>query len=184
MSVGFNPLLVGPVLSNMTLSTGYTGYFTFGTSLGLDRPMAYILQDIAAALDPQGLVLGQGATAWNAAVSLQPCPPYTSPQVMPTRQYAYGKSWMFVTCNNIYAAGAGQKFGGVNININNRASLLGTLPVQLRELRTATTVYLYRNIYLGGAFPAAWCACGLASASVLMGGVAPLASDAGPPFAC
>ena len=49
-SLAWNPYLVGAVPAASVLTTAGSGYYTFGTSLGLDRSMLSILSDIRSAL--------------------------------------------------------------------------------------------------------------------------------------
>lgn len=68
-----NPGIYGAVPAGWTsaaLTACWGAYWYQGTSIGLDRPIFAILQDVAAALDPQGLVL---PSAWNFTKSLVPC---------------------------------------------------------------------------------------------------------------
>jgi hypothetical protein len=76
-------------------SGGYGTGFLYGTSIGLDRPLASILLDIRAALDPSGAVLG----SWNASQS-QPCRPWTtSPGTIGQNALlpGYGGGWRYVS---------------------------------------------------------------------------------------
>ena len=76
-------------------SGGYGTGFLYGTSIGLDRPLASILLDIRTALDPSGAVLG----SWNASQS-QPCRPWTtSPGTIGQNALlpGYGGGWRYVS---------------------------------------------------------------------------------------
>ena len=84
-----------------------------------------------------------------------PCALYPAPQ-------AFGRSWLGVVCgvetysSSLVAVAAIPKFAGVAQLQLNVMRLAGSLPVQLRELRTLTTLSLVRNA-LSGAIPACWC---------------------------
>ena len=104
VTLAYNPLLVGTVPATLALGSvlqpsGSCYYFAMGTSLGLDRPMASILSDISAAVDPSGQALGTTAhpsTGWvlQTLGGSQPCVPYYS---QPTSSAAYGGSNLLAT---------------------------------------------------------------------------------------
>jgi hypothetical protein len=80
----------------------------------------------------------------------------------PPAPQAYGRSWVGVVCgeetyahNNIPMA-AIPPFAGVAQLQLKAMGLGGTLPLQLRELRTLTTLSFVRNA-LSGSIPACWC---------------------------
>ena len=76
-------------------SGGWGTGFLYATSIGLDRPLASILLDIKAALDPSGAVLG----SWNASQS-QPCRPWTSSPGVIGQNAAlpgYGGGWRYIS---------------------------------------------------------------------------------------
>ena len=161
--------------------SGYGTGWLYGTSIGLDRPLADILMDLKAALDPGGTVL----SSWNAS-QLQPCRPFSSDNAATIAQRAssptYGRSWKYVStaasvinsdeyCQDL-PAGSGtvltaatsptasvgntQLTGGIAGLWLSGLSLRGTLPTALQELRTASAVSLARN-QLTGTIPSAWC---------------------------
>ena len=83
---------------------GYGTGFLYGTSIGLDRPLASILLDIKAALDPSGAVL----SSWNASQS-QPCRPWTtSPGVIgqSAAQPGYGGGWRYISTSTTITSSA------------------------------------------------------------------------------
>jgi hypothetical protein len=182
VALAYNPLLVGQLpaaftkaklwawsayynafaVSTNTLSSPTYGeaptYGTgvlYGTSLGLDRPLVTILRDIQAALDPTGAAL----RTWGAA-HWQPCPPWLSSNGAYISQNSstpgYGRSWLGVACGEWdgLPMSATSQLGGAGLALLG-AGLTGTVPVQLRELRTAATIALTRNL-LTGSLPAAW----------------------------
>ena len=173
-----------------------TGYL-FGTSIGLDRPLAAILMDMKAAMDPGGTVLA----AWNST-TMQFCPPWLASGGNPGQQASspgYGR-WLtglykpdsagaatgtsycldyglLPTAPHIYTANgavtplgnplgssaAGSSTlpqnaaltGGVSAVSLMALGLTGTMPLALRELRTATNVFVSRNL-LTSSLPPAW----------------------------
>ena len=156
-------------------ATGYGTGFLYGTSIGLDRPLVSILQDIKAAVDPSGAVL----SAWNAS-HLQPCRPWgTGASVQSITSPVAGKSWTYISTTgvansaeycqdwqgsgyNVYQSPSSYdtntvQAGGISALWLRGLGLNGTLPVQLQELLTASQVTLAVNS-LGGTIPAAWCA--------------------------
>jgi hypothetical protein len=144
VSLAYNPLLVGPVPPLLALGSVLgSSLNTIGTSLGLDWPLAAILADVRAALDPSGGVLG----GWNASASVQPCAPYSGQR---SGRLGYGGSWTGVTCSD------GTAFAPMTLFLDSLPYLAGTVPLRLRELRTATSIKLQRNPLLGGTLPAAW----------------------------
>ena len=83
---------------------GYGSGFLYGTSIGLDRPLASILLDIKAALDPGGTVL----SSWNSSQS-QPCRPWTtSPGVIGQNSASpgYGGGWRYISTSTAIANSA------------------------------------------------------------------------------
>ena len=170
----------------------------YGTSVGYDRPLASILQDLRAALDPGGTVLG----AWNSGLT-QFCPPwqanYGSNPGQRSTQPGYGR-WLIGMfkptaagassgtsyCTDygmtpltaphvlwsptnlaVLANPAGSSAAAAALPANNAATggvsslsltglgLSGSVPVQLRELRSTTIILLSRNA-LHGSLPSAW----------------------------
>ena len=76
----------------------------YGTSIGLDRPLASILLDIKAALDPRGAVL----SSWNAS-QLQPCRPWTtSPGTIGqlVTSPGYGGGWRYISTSSAVTSSA------------------------------------------------------------------------------
>lgn len=83
---------------------GYSSGFLYGTSIGLDRPLASILLDIKAALDPSGAVLG----SWNASQS-QPCRPWTTSPSTIGQSAAlpgYGGGWRYISTSTAITGSA------------------------------------------------------------------------------
>lgn len=70
LQLSYNPLLTGPLPRGQAIASD--AGFLIGTSIGLPRPLAYILTDVKAALDPAGTVLAD----WRIAQSVQPCAPF------------------------------------------------------------------------------------------------------------
>ena len=131
--------------------------FLYGTSIGLDRPLVSILADVKAALDPSGAML----TSWNSS-AVQPCPPWLSGNANPVQSATtpgYGRAFAGVTCSEWDGAvlSATSNLGGLLSLILTGTNFNGTLPDQLRELRTATQVTL-RGHALSGTVPTSWCA--------------------------
>ena len=143
VGVSYNPLLVGPLPAGVTLSSVPTGFSLQGSSVGLDSPLPYLLSAIGTALDPANSSL----TNWNVAASLQPCAPYSGQR---SGRLGYGGSWTGVTCSD------GTAFAPMTLVLDSLPYLAGTVPLRLRELRTATSIKLQRNPLLGGTLPAAW----------------------------
>ena len=157
-------------------NNGYGTGWLYGTSIGLDRPLANILLDIRAAVDPTGAVLG----SWNSS-QLQPCRPFSRDGGSTFAQNAaspgYGQSWRYVSttnvlnsaeyCQDLQAVGSTsstsptasventQLTGGLAGLWLFGLALRGTLPAVLQELRTASAVNLARN-QLTGTIPTAW----------------------------
>lgn len=111
-----------------------------GSSIGLDRPLPNILYDMRYQLDPSGRSL-----VWNTYTSLQPLAPYGG---QPVGRMATGGSFTGVTC----ADSATVPTYSLSLRARN---LIGSIPVQLRELRTTTWIDLSSNS-LQGSLPAAW----------------------------
>ena len=177
----------------------YSTGFLFATSIGLDRPLAAILMDMKAALDPGGTVL----TGWNST-TMQFCPPwlpYGSSPGQRSSSPGYGRwlpglympSALGATSGTSYCNDYGRTpiapfvytiasppaiqqlsnplgsaalgtstipqtvapIGGISSLCLSAAGLKGSIPVQLRELRTTTVVLLSRNS-LTGALPSYW----------------------------
>jgi hypothetical protein len=132
-----------------------------GTSLGHDRPVVHILRDILAALDPTKSSL---LTASWRSTDAQPCPPWTTidsknPTQLNTTP-GYGASWLGVVCGESYTTATPvtlsvPPFAGIVALNLDAMGLSGTLPLQLRELRTLTTLSLVRNV-LVGTIPECW----------------------------
>jgi hypothetical protein len=177
-----------------TYSTGYL----YGTSVGLDRPLAAILSDLRAALDPSGIVLG----SWGSSL-VQPCPPwlasyYSNPGqrstqpgygrwvpglfkpttvgavsgtsycqdygTTPLAPFIYSTSTTITPLDNPTGSASAPStamaqnaalVGGVSSLLLNGLGLRGSVPVQLRELRTTTVILLSRNA-LAGSLPSDW----------------------------
>ena len=155
--------------------SGYGTGFLYGTSIGLDRPMVSILLDIKASLDPTNAALG----SWRST-DLQPCRAWygqgasTAPQAPKAWRYVstaytsgvlgeYCQDWLPVQSPSFFVALSATSttsntlpVGGLSALYLVALSLKGTLPVQLRELRTATQITLRRNL-LQGSIPLCWC---------------------------
>jgi hypothetical protein len=148
-----NALTSGTYGAALSYGTGVL----YGTSIGLDRPLVSILRDVQAALDPSGAVL----KSWGAA-HWQPCAPWVSSNGANPNQNVstpgYGRSWSGVTCSEWDALpiSATSELGGASALTLTSVGLAGSLPVQLRELRTAGTIALTRNL-LSGSVPSCWC---------------------------
>ncbi len=144
------------------MAPNYGSGILYGTSIGLDRPLVDILRDVQAALDPSNT--SALAASWGST-HLQACTPYKSSNAPLTTypgqavtQPGYGRSWLGVTCQDgpgfiVTAAAVGAASNVVLFNM----SLRGTLPVQLRELKTASTISVSLNA-LSGTMPSCWCA--------------------------
>jgi hypothetical protein len=196
LALAYNPLLVGALPAGVTASKlqawcGYyarfypwsasavvnvqglaplysTGYL-YGTSIGLDRPLASILLDIKAALDPSGSVL----RSWNAS-QLQPCRPWITNNGAYSGQNAksrgYGAAWQYVStdasttsaeyCQDVgshtytSAYPAVREFntalaGGMSALWLKGLGLNGTVPCSLSDLRTVSSVTLATNALTG-----------------------------------
>ena len=162
----------------------YTGWyptygtgFHYGTSIGLDEPLYAILRRIAAALDPTGSLL----PSWQASSTAlaQPCLPSFGGGQRSTSP-GYGQSWVGVAAYCIDGTYAGNPLGGnaahnpggangwmVGSHLTQWATggigqigltglgLNGTLPADIRLLRTMTYLDLSQNS-LQGSIPAAW----------------------------
>ena len=158
ISLAFNPLLVGPLPANVTLampsalppSSGGPAAYLYGTSIGLDRPAHDILQDMRAALDPSGQVLTWGG--------LNPCLPYGTQS---DASVAAGQGWNGVVCKDTYSPSTKAGEGGISSvwltfpSANATAPLQGSVPLQLRELRTAASISLAGH-QLSGSLPPCW----------------------------
>ena len=195
---GANPASSGTIASTYLQAPTYSTGLLFGTSIGLDRPLATILLDLKAALDPGGTVL----RSWNSS-TMQFCPPYQTYSTPGQRstQPGYGRWLPGLFQPSSYGATTGTSYcndygitpskpfvysytspptiqqlanplgsatdytstipqtaatvGGISALCLNGLGLSGTLPVQLRELRTTTNILMSRNA-LAGALPAAW----------------------------
>ena len=133
----------------------YGSGILFGTSIGLDRPLASILMDVKAGLDPTGVL-----TSWNSSL-VQPCPPWLSGNSYPsqvTTSPGYGRSWTGVTCGDWDGAvvTSTSNLGGMRALAFSGLNLQGTLPDVLRELRSLSQLSLPLN-RLSGSIPNAWC---------------------------
>lgn len=105
-------------------------------SIGLDRPMWSILADIKAALGPAGL------PSWNLQpTSVQPCPTWTGQQ---TGRPTTGQTLAGIVCRDTTAPVGLMRlvYGGISTLLLPNTVLNGTLPTQLRELRTTTSIDL------------------------------------------
>lgn len=114
-------------------------------SIGLDRPLVNILREVKAALDPTGATL----TTWSSTTV--PCA-------------LTGTAWAGIACASTYVAPSATRslsalFGGISaLTLSSVAPLLsGTLPPQLAELLTCTTIDISSNA-LVGSMPPYWCA--------------------------
>jgi hypothetical protein len=159
-------------------NAGYGTGWLYGTSIGLDRPLAAILMDIKAAVDPSGAYL----PSWNSSAA-QPCRPWSNLGSAPMQSAASatrGAGWKYISTVSVVGSAeycqdwqnAGSNYavynspttwatntipvGGIAALWLSGAGLNGTLPVQLQELRTATAVSLSVNS-LTGTLPSAWC---------------------------
>lgn len=147
--MSYNPGIFGPTPAGVSLvSAGYCPATRLGTSIGHDRSITDILTDIRVAVDPRNATL---ASLWNTTAGVQPCGPYSG-QPFPTR-LGYGDSWPGVTCQE------SATYGGISAldlsTYSGAAVLRGTLPVQLRELRSAARILLSEQL-LSSTIPAAW----------------------------
>ena len=136
----------------------YGSGILFGTSIGLDRPLASILMDVKAGLDPTGVL-----TSWNSSL-MQPCPPWLSGNSNPSQQVSlpgYGRAWTGVTCSDWDGAvvTSTSNLGGVGSLAVSGLNFQGTLPDVLRELRSLSQLSLPLN-RLSGSIPTAWCVVG------------------------
>ena len=132
LSLAMNPLLVGTAPALPTAWGGNCGGYTyFGTSIGLDQPMAYILANVSAALDPSGAIL----PSWRTG-SVQPCVWASQPGGLPTSgqpRLGYGGAgYLGITCATTGAVST--------LVLNPVTPLNGTIPVELYKLKTATSI--------------------------------------------
>jgi hypothetical protein len=122
--------------------------------------------------------------SWNAS-QLQPCRPWSNGGSAPMQSSSSavsGSSWKYVStvdvtgsaeyCQDWQGAGIGfyvytspatyvtntAPVGGIAALWLSALALKGTLALELRELRTATSIVLSRNA-LTGSLPVCWCAC-------------------------
>jgi hypothetical protein len=140
-----NPLLVGTIPAGTTLWP-VCSYYLRGTSIGLDRPLPYILSDIKSALVDSGNQLA----SWNTSVTLQVC------SGSGTAGYqSYGAAtWAGLTCRD-YASPATFYANAYSLGLRNYG-LAGSVATQLQQLRTFTSIDLSYNL-LAGTLPT-WCA--------------------------
>lgn len=145
ISIAFCPNIFGPLPWNQILFAETAFYlgawrnpYVYGTSIGLDRPMASILNDVKAALNPNGTALA----GWTLGTTLQPCAGYNA--VTPGRPTSsiFPGGFPGITCGDGYTAPALSRvlWGGISQIVLTGFSLGGSLPVQLRELRTANNM--------------------------------------------
>lgn len=134
VALSYNSLLFGTLPWNVTISPdflfiggGWGNRFLTGTSIGLDRPMASILGDVRAAVNPDGATLA----SWGLGGNVQPCWQYSG---QPSGRLTTGSVWLGVGCGDTYS-GVGfyrQVFGAVSsISLSGRA-LGGSLPSVVR----------------------------------------------------
>lgn len=146
VSIAYNPNLFGPLPWNVVVypESVYYNYawrspYLYGTSIGMDRPMALVLADIKAAANPGGSAL----SGWQLGVTSQPCMGWSSATAgRPTTGLYPSGFTPGITCNDVYSGPALTRvaYGGIaGLSLANTA-LGGQLPVQLRELRTASTI--------------------------------------------
>ena len=194
---GVTPASSSTLNNNNLQAPTYSTGFLFGTSVGLDRPLAAILLDMKAAMDPGGTVL----TGWNSS-TMQFCPPWQTSSY-PGQQSSspgYGR-WLpglykpssagatsgvtycqdygntppvphaFTVSGGAVAAlnnplgysAAGTSalaqnsalIGGISVLSMMGLGLTGTMPLALRELRTATVILVSRNL-LSSTLPSSW----------------------------
>lgn len=88
-----------------------------GSSIGLDRPLPYILNDVRNGLDPTGRVL----TNWNITAGLQPCS-YGGP----AGRMATGVAWTGLACSDFNVS-----MPGCTLSLSGR-TLNGSVPTQAR----------------------------------------------------
>ena len=136
----------------------------------MDRPLSIVLQDVRAALDPSGAVL-----RWNAT-QRQPCRPWiTSNGVFQGQSSAspgYGGGWTYVStttsvvgsaefCQDVGSAPYvtlaatttnSAPVGGIAALLLPGLGLSGSLPCQLGQLKTITSLSLASN-YITGFLP-------------------------------
>jgi hypothetical protein len=182
VALAYNPGLVGTLPSTFTIyklmawSAYQSGYYTaslvtnaatngaaptygsgllYGTSIGLDRPLADILRDAQAALDPGNT--SALAASWGST-HLQPCAPWKSTRTPVTTfpgqavtQPGYSRSWVGVFCNDD-AQTAAKRLGGIDALVLSSSALAGTVPCALNQLKTASSISLATNS-LTGALP-------------------------------
>jgi hypothetical protein len=196
MALAYNPLLVGDlpvgvntsklqawssyynrfapwssdnVRSALGLAPFYSTGYLYGTSIGLPRPLANILMDIAAGLDPNATVL----RSWNAS-QLQPCRPWvTNNGAYPgqrTSSPGYGAAWTYIStattatsadyCQDVgsypYISATpavttrnAALAGGISALWLKALGLNGSLPCALGELKTVTSISLASNVLRG-----------------------------------
>ena len=155
----------------------YASGFYYGTSLGLDEPLYVLLRRIAAAFDPTGTLL----PSW--ASGIQPCLPTWGSGQRSTSP-GFGQAWVGVAPYCVDGTYAGNPMGGAATGPTGGVAggawgwqagssgtqwatggigqltltglgLNGTLPDDLRLLRTVSVLDLSQN-FLTGSIPAAW----------------------------
>jgi hypothetical protein len=141
LSLCQNPLLVGTIPTGTSLWS-VCSYYLRGTSIGLDRPLPYILSDIKSTLVDSG---GWLAT-WNTSLALQVC------SGSGTAGYqSYGAStWAGVSCND-YASPATFYLNAYTLGLRN-FGLAGSVAQQLQELRNFNGIDMSYNL-LSGTLP-------------------------------
>lgn len=129
-----------------------------GSSIGLDRPMGAILNDIANALDLSRTFLFD----W---VGVQPCPTTASGQTPNSLTWGVAGAWTGITCNDDTT----NKEGGISTISLNSFGFTGSIHTALRDLRTLRNGYFSNNMIQGslpqararpGSPSASWSHCG------------------------
>lgn len=147
ISICHCPNLFGPLLWNITIypeylywSSAWRNTYLLGTSIGNDRPLAAILGDIRAAVNPSGTALA----GWTFGSTLNPCAGYSA--VTPGRPTSslYPSGFPYISCNDVYAGVALTRvvYGGVYSLSLSGVNLGGTVPSQLRDLRSTIVIDL------------------------------------------
>lgn len=164
VTLAYNPRLVGTLPPGLTVAApfpttlGQSNQFLFATSIGLDRPMTDILSAAQAALDPNATVLQwAGSNPCNAWANTA----QNTYQV--SASASFGQSWNGITCKDTYttpALSATAEGGVLSLAVafpsfNATRQLTGSLPTELRELRTATFINLGGHL-LTGPVPQCW----------------------------
>ena len=164
---GFYAWSAANVIGTSGLAPTYGSGYLYGTSIGLDRPLASILMDLKAAMDPAGASL----TAWRGS-QLQPCRPWVSGSASFQGQNSalpgYGGGWSYVStvasassaeyCQDVGSAPYTSPTttttnaalaGGIAALWLQGLSLSGSLPCELGQLKTVNSISLASNSLRG-----------------------------------